>query len=385
MTVASQLGSVRMSAGFKVRSLAEMRDTASTARILNLIRVKKRYGDTDDYAKKPLFRNSRLNQAIYIKHTIRANERDLVNSEQQTATKVVFALDSDDLGLGGFSFFIEQKNFKAALDETLGQDVNEADLKHDLAVLKEMTRIPSLDPYLLRERVDQCEGETASCYFDMSEADLQEIASYVEGEIGSLVELAYGISGPEAKAIASKLASLIMNNERSASLEPLRNTLRLDPDEYEQGLFGWKGLLYYKWNVSSLQPAIRKCAARMIATRFIGAHPEDEQQLDLARKAILRTMAERFRAVETVMKAYDEAYNALVVHKDPATFRNFLLRAPNLFVEAGEDLAAINHICSFWDFRLPANIPNRLDVDDAYDIYREFAATLGRQYASLAA
>ena len=96
-------------------------------------------------------------------------------------------------------------------------------------------------------------------------------------------------------------------------------------------------------------------------------------------------MAERFTAVQTAMKSYDQAFNALVVGKDPGAFRNFLLKAPALFIEVGEDLAAINHICSFWDYRLPPKVPNRLEVDDAYDIYREFAAALGRQYASLAA
>lgn len=374
-----------MSAGFKVRSLAQVRDSASTARILNLLRVKERYGETDEYAQQPLFLNSRLNQAIFIKHTIRANERDLVNSEQQTATKVVFALDHDDLGLGGFSFFIEQRNLQSALDEALGTEVDPVEFERDLAVLKEFARLPSLDPYLLRERVQQSGSAVGSCYFDISEADLAKVEAYVEGEIGSLVELAYGISGPEAKAISTKLAQLIMRNEQSSSLEPLRQTLRLDPEEYEQGIFGWKGLLYYKWNISDLQPKIRQTANRMISTRFIRAHPEDEKQLDLTRKAILRTVAEKFKAVERSMKAYDEAFDALVNKKDPGAFRNFLLRAPSLFVAIGEDLAAINHICSFWDFRLPAKLPNRLEVDDAYDIYHEFAAALGGHYQNLAA
>lgn len=374
-----------MSAGYKVRSLAQVRDSASTARILNLLRVKERYGDTDEYAQQPLFLNTRLNQAIFIKHTIRANERDLVNSEQQTATKVVFALDHDDLGLGGFSFFIEQRNLQSALDEALGTDVDPSEFERDLAVLKEFARLPSLDPYLLRERVQQSGSAVGSCYFDISEADLAKVEAYVEGEIGSLVELAYGISGPEAKAIATKLAQLIMRNEQSSSLEPLRKTLRLNPEEYEQGIFGWKGLLYYKWNISDLQPKIRQTANRMISTRFIRAHPDDEKQLDLTRKAILRTVAEKFKSVERSMKAYDAAFDALVNKKDPGAFRNFLLRAPALFIAIGEDLAAINHICSFWDFRLPAKIPNRLEVDDAYDIYHEFAAALGGHYQNLAA
>ena len=374
-----------MSGEYKVRNLAQLRESASTARILNLLRVRERHGETDDYAQKPLFQNSRLNQAIFIKHTIRANERDLVKSEQQTATKVVFALDHGDLGLGGFSFFIEQRNLQSALDEALGSDAESADFERDLAVLKEFARLPSLDPYLLRERVKQAGSDVASCYFDISEADLARVEAYVEEEIGSLVELAYGIAGPEAKAISSKLAQLIMRNEQSSSLEPLRQTLRLDPQEYEQGIFGWKGLLYYKWNISDLEPKVRQTANRMVSTRFIRAHAEDEKQLDLTRKAILRTVAEKYKSVQRSMRAYDQAFDALVNKQDPGAFRNFLLRAPSLFVAIGEDLAAINHICSFWDFRLPAKLPNRLEVDDAYDIYHEFAAALGGHYQSLAA
>lgn len=381
MTVASQLGSVRMSAGSNLRSFANLRKTASTSRILNLIRVHERHSDDEEYSEKPLFRHSRLNHAIILKHTIRSHERHLINSDRLTATKIVFALDVNDLRLGGFSFFVEQHDLRDALEASLGVHVNDKDYEADMNILREFSRLPSLDPYLLRERVQQSGTDVAALYFDISDADLIRVETYVQDEICSLVQLAYDIGGNEAKAISVKLAQLIMRNEQSSSLEPLRNTLRLNPSEYKEGIFGWKGLLYYKWNISELKPKIKSILERMSTTRYIGAHPEDEAQLNITRRAILKNVAIKFKSVQQTMVSYDDAFDALVNKKDPGTFRNFLLRAPELFTEVGQDLASVNHICDFWDFRLPRNKPNRLEVDDAYDIYREFASALGGEYA----
>jgi hypothetical protein len=367
--------------GMKIRSLALLRETASTSRILNLIRVRERHSDDAEYSQKPLFQHSRLNQAIIIKHTLRTHERHLVNSEQLTATKIIFALDHNDLRLGGFSFFVEQHNLQDALQVALGVKVSDENYESDLNILREFARLPSLDPYLLRERVQQSGTDVAALYFDISDADLIRVESYVQDEICSLVALAYDIAGNEAKAISVKLAQLIMRNEQSSALEPLRRTLRLNPSDYKEGIFGWKGLLYYKWNISELKPKIKEILGRMSTTRFIRAHPEDEAQLNATRKAILRNVAMKFKEVQKTMVSYDEAFDALVNKKNPGTFRNFLLRAPALFNEIGQDLAAVNHICDFWEFRLPLAKPNQLEVDDAYDVYREFASALGGKYS----
>ena len=42
-----------------------------------------------------------------------------------------------------------------------------------------------------------------------------------------------------------------------------------------------------------------------------------------------------------------------MAHQSPKTFRDFLLRAPYMFLELGEKMGAISHIVSFWRYRFP--------------------------------
>jgi len=361
----------------KAGSLAHIRASASTARVLNLHRIAEKYGEDTAWAEQPFFRSRRLNTAFVIKHTLAAHEAESLRIDRLTGTKVIFPISQDDLRLGGFSIFVEQRDFETGMIEALGQDADRDRVMCDIERLREIAALPSLDPYLLRERMSQLGHRPADCYFDVSEADIAAIQTYVMTEIRKLVELAYGVAGPEAKIISGKLARLIMQDERSKTLDPLRQTLRLAPEDYVQGMFGWKGFLYYKWNISRLRPSFEPVAKAMISTRYVRSHQDDEAALVQYRKQIARTLYQRIGEVDTALNQYNHAFKALVDDNDPGAFRSFLLRAPQMFLTTGEQLAAINHIVTYWQDRFPVGTLNRLEVDDALDIYKDFATSLG--------
>lgn len=68
-----------------VRNLDHLRRSASTARVLNLLRVWELHGDsrddggvrTQEWAERPMFRSQALNRSLIIKHRLRRNEFDL--------------------------------------------------------------------------------------------------------------------------------------------------------------------------------------------------------------------------------------------------------------------------------------------------------------------
>lgn len=70
------------------RDLSLIRASGSTARVLNLALVFERFGETEEYAAKPLFRNRRLNRALILKHVVRPQERELFKRPTTSATKV---------------------------------------------------------------------------------------------------------------------------------------------------------------------------------------------------------------------------------------------------------------------------------------------------------
>lgn len=356
--------------------LTLLRKSGSTNRVLNLPVVKERHGQSGDYHERPLFAHRRLNEAIVLKHTLRSHERDRVSTTRRSATKIVFPFSSDDLSLGGQSLFVEEDTFDRALLEQIGrQDVDE-DVARDRAILSELARLPSLDPYLLRERVNQMQVDVAKLYFDISDADVQRMHAHVMQEIQSLVSLAFKQAGPAAEALAERMAKIMLSDENSDQLEPLRQVLRMSKPQYAEAMFAWKGFLYYKWQGKQIQAQLNPTASEILQCRIKDARPDEMKILDGQRQRIVGTLGGRAAEVKKALCEYDRAYDSLVEHQDPTLFRKFLAAAPGLFLNTGEHVGALTHICSFWRFRFKENDIKVLEIDEANDLFSEFESGL---------
>ena len=358
------------------RKLSLLKSSASTARVLNLNWIKSKRGEDEDYLRHPFFLTPRLNEAIIIKHTLRKSEQETLNIDRASATKIILPFSTTDLKLGGYSAFVEQEDFEHALAELLGREIDKGKLQRDLEVLRELSRLPSLDPYLMRERFRRLGYRVGKCYFDISEADVKKLEAVVAHDIKRLVNLAYGEGEPTANTLSEKLARMLLTDETDDALIPLRETLRLTPKQHAAGMFSWKGFLYYKWLVSTQRATFKPVAEQILTLRLVDPHPEDTAFLDRIRREIVEQYSKRILAVEAALASYDRAFNKLVADQKPNAFRKFLMMAPHMFMETGEDLAAVNHITSFWRYRFPPGAPRRIAVDDAYDLFREFAGCL---------
>jgi hypothetical protein len=81
--------------------------------------------------------------------------------------------------------------------------------------------------------------------------------------------------------------------------------------------------------------------------------------------------------VEESLKVYDRAYARLIEARDPGSFRDFLLQAPNMFVKLGERLGVIDHVASFWAYRFPPGRPPAVSAAELMDIFLDFEESLG--------
>lgn len=358
------------------RDLSMIRESGSTARVLNLAFVFERYGHEPEYLERPLFKNRRLNQAVIIKHTVRADERSYFARPVATATKVVLPFASTDLRLGGASFFVGQTDLERLMRETIGGYSDPAVLEADMEMLRMLDALPSFDPFLMRERLRRSGVSPARCYFDVTDADLMRMRTFVTDEIAQLVALAFASEGPAARDLAAKLSDKLMTDETASSLEPLRQTLRMSGDEYREGVFAWKGFLYYKWMVGEFAPRLADLARQILAARVMRASNEERIQLAGARQRIVDHLGRTSAHVQAALDEYDAAYIDLANGR-PNAFRDFLLRAPTMFLVIGEAVGVIKHVESFWRFRFPAGAPPLMEADEAFEVFLEFETTLG--------
>ena len=255
------------------RDLALIRASGSTARVLNLALVYERFGDTEDYKTKPLFRNSRFNRALILKHVLRPHERDLFTRPMTCATKVILPYAAAELQLGGISIMVGESNFERLLREAVGGYNDEADFQADVELLRVIAALPSFDPFLMRERLRHMGVSPAKVYFDIAEADLARMRAFVGKEIATLVNLAFATGGHDAGDLSHRLAEKLMTDETAKTLDPLRATLRLSGEEYIEGVFAWKGFLYYKWLMDEVRPQLAEFKPRFAGLRVSPAAP----------------------------------------------------------------------------------------------------------------
>lgn len=356
-----------------IRNLAHLGRSASTARVLNLLTVARTHAHDPEWAERPLFGTPALNRALIIKHRLRRNEIDLLSSRRSVATKVVIPVDETDLRAGGRYFFVGQYGFERALQENFGIGMGHP----DVGTLALLDSLPSLDPFLMREQLRQAGREPAALYFAVSDADLERMTAFVQAEIRPLVALSLqNHGGLTSEYSALRLTGKILSNAPGDQLESLRVTLRLEPEQYQEGIFCWKGFLYYKWVLAEQMARVAEVSAAVMTVAPIGPMDRPSREYiargrDVLRRRIVRVCED----VRSTLSVYDVAYAALVRDGDPVRFRDFLMQAPALFTRLGEQLGALQHVVTFWRYRFnPGAGP--VSVEELIDIFMDFEAGL---------
>lgn len=356
-----------------LRDLALVRSSGSTARVLNLALVFERYGQTEDYAKRPMFKNPRLNRALILKHALRKGEKGRFSRPVTTATKIILPYSATELRLGGVSLLMGETNFESLLSQAIGGE-DRAAFAADLAQLQLLDSLPSFDPFLMRERLRAMGVEPARCYFDLSDADIERMRVFVSGEIAQLVNRAFG-AGRTTSDVARRLADKLMTDESAKSLDPLRETLHLSEQDYTEGVFAWKGFLYYKWLMAEFAPQLEAFRPHFAACRIIGVDTAERQHFAMQRKEFLARIDIVVERIKETLHEYDEAFSGLS-GADPMQFRAFLFKAPSLFIALGEAVGVIKHIYSHWSFRFPRGTPAVMEADEAAELLLGFDLAL---------
>jgi hypothetical protein len=353
-----------------VRSLVSLGD-ASTSRVLNLVSIGKHNGEDAEYAAQPLFLSPVINNAFLVKHRLRPHETYVFREPTGIATKIIIPFDSRDLRLGGRSVFVGQKGFRETLQE-MGR-YPDGGLERDLDVLRIVGEAPSLDPFLLREHLKLQQYKIADCYFQISTADLARMYDFAARDILGFIELVTGVG--KADASAAKLVAALLSNDVTERLDPLRGVLGMEGKEFREGVFSWRGFLYYKWSLHNFMPDVASVIGEIQQIRASGSPTHDDQAyVAHAKKTIAAAIMASVINVKQILGVYDTAYATLIEQKQPKAFRDFLLSAPHLFLDLGEQMGAVGHVVSFWRYRFRKGVPPRADADELCAILQDFEA-----------
>lgn len=360
---------------------------ASTSRVLNLLSIARDQADNPDHKAKPLFISQALNRSILLRHRVRSDESYLFPTQRSVATKIIVPFDEKELRLGGRSFFVGQMGYAETLQQ-IGNYRDDHAMARDEEVLRLIDSVPSLDPFLLREHLRINGFDVADAYFEISLGDRKRMYEYVAKNISSLVQLATRHAGSSYGFSTQKLVSALLSTEVNEKLEPLRLTLGLDGRDFREGVFSWRGFLYYKWSMTDFLPKIRSVLREVRVIRPGNVKTAEQgQYLTEAKRRIADAVQHAGRDASNALKTYDAAYGELVDSGNPLAFRSFLLDAPRMFLELGEKTGALSHMASFWQYRFPKGQSPRVDAEELAVIFQGFESSFGigtPQYLALA-
>jgi len=139
-------------------------------------------------------------------------------------------------------------------------------------------------------------------------------------------------------------------------------------------MFAWRGFLYYKWVMYNISEEAPKLLDSILSVRCRGA---SSAYIDMyvaeARVRLVEQIRRLLAEVGRTLDVYNQAYRSLTEEGNPGDFRTFLRSAPGMFEVLGQQLGAVQHVISFWNYRvLKGRRAGRLGPQELMDILLDF-------------
>ena len=353
----------------QVRSLASLDNVTSSSRVLNLNKIYKLNRHSEDYSARPIFTNPLLNRSIIVKHRLRPSERRLFTDGRNVATKVLLPLETMELKMGAQSIFVGEKDFENKLSALIKE--KPYNIISDVATLNIIDDIPSLDSYLLIENFKKVGIRIADCYLNNSQSDNSAVQKFIMNEVSNLSKLISSSHNNNDKA--KNLGFKLMSTDASSNTEELRQALKLEKADYAQGLFFWKAIIFYKWQIQKITPVCSSVFREMNKMKSIeSASRSDLIKIKQLRNSVALKFANLCSVTDEYLYLYDAAYNKFLYNGNHTEFRTFLIESPFLFKKIGESFNDVAHIVNFWRNRAVKGHTSALILAQLTETLQEF-------------
>lgn len=320
-----------------------------------------------------LFRHPELHRIIFIKQALLDPDYQK-DRHNRVGTKLYFAFNEANAFEGGKSIFAGDPKFDEAMSFQLGFDRsrNMANYIHDRDIIQILDSLPSLDPFLMRDRLE-AEGITPHLgYFEIEEEEWQKIREHVMRRFRPIVEFAFG--GADATKTQARVRSLVQKIWEAKDMDGLRpilDAMELSIEEAPKALHAWKGVIYYDYRLSRLEKRVRELATWLThsATPTDMVPPGHRKIVEEIRDGVRHKVRDRWQHARGRLLEYNDAYTALFIEKrSPGPFIAFLGNASDIFNELGEELSRLDHASEVRRFITDRHFGGRLKYDPLHEL-----------------
>lgn len=305
----------------------------------------------------PLFRNKYLNNCIVLK-VVALTWRDRRRA-YATDTLLYFPYNADNIYEGGDSILFSDPKRDAILRQKCGFDPDDPkqakDIERDNRILEMLADIPTLDPFLLREKAMQLNivGEISSAYFNLTQEEWAKFQAPIREKIDALVRKALGVSH-NLKTVdisdhVTKFLDKIWEARDIENIEGFVDSMEIPHDRAPELFFAWKAICYYQAQFRSIEPALKGLfqwignPRTALPIDLMTLRDELRDQLDAEIGLLKHRMREYYRETVAILENYEDSYQQFIEQGNPEPFKRFLFDAQNQYLTLAACLSANAH------------------------------------------
>jgi hypothetical protein len=304
---------------------------------------------------KLLFESKAFNYVIIIKEPARNQPGMFAPPPGKTLrTRLYFPYNREKPHEGGVSIDTQNPKLDEALQDTAGLDKKNRPeaYAHDKKILKIFTDLPSLDPFLLKDRFRQSGIEVRDEYLYVQPDEWEAIRQFVHNQFRIVASVIFPGESAQMDAHVNQLTQQLWDLRDLTHLEALTKVFGLDPNRTEEIFYSWKGVIYYDFEYDRLRGKITE----LFDWFDVSSTPKDfvkpamEKELDRLRTEIKNHILRAKSETKKHLGAYHNGFDLFFKEKKTAAdFVNFLQSAPNNFYSLGESISRLSHSIVIWD------------------------------------
>lgn len=348
-------------------------------------------------AEKYLFKHRSLNDSIFIKRPkdvappvrtgdgMTSTAEIIENGQLKTitfdmtarvekgdiATFLYVPFDIEAIAGGGNSLDLSVARGRAeSLYQLTGFQVNEEGhaIARDRRLIELIEELPSLDPFLLRDRLETDGIEVPDAYFEISEAEFQEIKRYILTKFKPITTRVIDPKSPKAPEVTEQFIMKLWEGKDLEYLSPITQVFRIDPDQAGEIYYSWKGVTYYEFQYKRGQRTLLDFADWLHTKGAVPSHYVKgavREELEGKVRQVTTAFARHLKNSSEILRIYNQAYEDLFVRGgDAKPFIDFLKDSSALFWDIAASISAMNHGVAVWRQHTAKSTDGKLPADD---------------------
>jgi hypothetical protein len=229
----------------------------------------------------------------------------------------------------------------------INADSKDQQTSRDMKVLRVLNKVPSFDPFILREALRLAGAHVDQRYFSASYAEIKSATEAIYGDIGPLVQAALGKAASVDEL--ARFVDQVWNVEDDVTQNLFFEALRIPRSEWREIVFAWKALLYYRQKTHREEDRLPHLARAIRSVRLTNnVNMCSTRELNELKQQLVRNLYALQKRAQDDSERLSEALVSALSDFEVKKFRQWLRTLSSNIVKLGTDVTIFDQVVSYY-------------------------------------